>query len=79
MHDPLLEIPHQSNPHHRGGRHVRMDAMDLRSPKALGLVVHLHLKQLADEVSEYRLSAMSAFGGNVLQNSANERFKHDYD
>jgi hypothetical protein len=56
-----------------------MDAMDLRSPKALGLVVHLHLKQLADEVSEYRLSAMSAFGGNVLQNSANERFKHDYD
>jgi hypothetical protein len=31
MHDPFLEIPHQSNPHHRGGRHVRMDAMDLRS------------------------------------------------
>jgi hypothetical protein len=31
MHDPLLEIPHQSNPHHRGGRYVRMDAMDLRS------------------------------------------------
>jgi hypothetical protein len=30
MHDPLLEIPRQSNPHHRGGRHVRMDAMDLR-------------------------------------------------
>ncbi len=31
MHAPLLEIPHQSNPHHGSRRHAWMDAVDMRN------------------------------------------------